>query len=340
MAVVKMTEVKVEMLRIRWLALILAVVLTLGAIQGYPLRGGNGKVDCIIFGAFKTQFIPGDVNAGKNVIFDVDAGLIRFNSTGAKVDNPPDNSSKNSTNSTSSAKLYSADDEIRATYILVDGNDRIYPLRLEYTKDTQHDRHILGFVVPKEAVAKSLIVDPSSDPAGGDRFAIEFGPIANASNANATILYYGTTSTKIDSNRKSVRFDVGIANNGTCELPVSTSNFSLIDQWGWMYSCKAYNQYNNNDGFANRSLRPNETLRTGVSFASLSVLSRPSKLVYEYSKNNSLIIDIDKEEGSAGSSLSNGCGECDKGSSGPASTSLAGDIKATKSRLAKVRQSL
>ena len=48
---------------------------------------------------------------------------------------------------------------------------------------------------PKKRVAKSLIVDPSSDPAGGDRFAIEFGPIANASNANATILYYGTTNT-------------------------------------------------------------------------------------------------------------------------------------------------
>ena len=63
--------------------------------------------------------------------------------------------------------------------------------------------------------------------------------------------------------------------------------------------------------------RPNETLRTGVSFVSLSVLSRPSKLVYEYSKNSSLIIDIDKEEGSAGyplTAVGNGAEE----SSGPA----------------------
>jgi len=86
-------------------------------------------------------------------------------------------------------------------------------------------------------------------------------------------------------------------------------------------------------------LRPNETFRTGLAFGSISVLSRPSKLIYQYSKDSSLIIDIDKEEGINTSLLEPGVSS-EGGGSEPASTTLAGEIKATKARLAKVKEKL
>lgn len=322
------------MLEMKWLALILGIMLALGAAQGYPLQGSNGKVDCIIFGAFKTPFNQGDVNYGKNVIFSVDLGVVRANDTENATEESADDPSSMGTNGSGS----SVDMALNSTYTLVDGNDRVYSTRPEYTRDLQPERVIIGFIVPKEAVAKSLIIDPTVLDSGGERFEMDFSPIANASNTNVTLLYYGGMGTKIDSNKKYVNFDIGLTNNGTGDLPLSTSNFSLLDQWGWKYSSKKYNKYNG-EGFDDRVLRPNETFRTGLAFGSISVLSRPSKLIYQYSKDSSLIIDIDKEEGINTSLLEPGVSS-EGGGSEPASTTLAGEIKATKARLAKVKEKL
>jgi len=300
-------------LEVRWLALMLIGILLLGSVQSFPLYGNNGRVNCTIFGAFKVPFIPGDVNADKNIIYNMDVALDMNNSSNSiLVDN--------------------------ATFTLVDGNDRVYPLRLEYTRDLQPGRRMLGFMVPKEAVAKSLIIDPSTIVPDSDPFVIDFGNTINASNGNVTLVYYGPVGTKVDSNRKKLNFDVGVTNNGTKRLYVCSNNFTLVDQWGWKYQSKEYNKYSQ-EGFPSKTLVPNETLRTQVTFTYLSPLSRPSKLVYDYTSLEPIIIDIDKVEGQGlnTSSVESSSGD---GADEPSPTTLAGQIKASKARLAKTKKNL
>jgi hypothetical protein len=244
----------------------------------------------------------------------VDVGLVRTNAT--------DNST------------------MKATYTLIDGNDKAYETREDYSKDLQPGRWVLGFVVPREAVAKSLIVDPYK-PEDGDQFIIPFEKLINSSNGKATLLYYGILSTKSEPNRRSMEFDIGMSNNNTSRLSVSWKNFSLIDQWGWRYDSKAYNKYNG-EGFPAIELLPNQTIRSGVLFNYLSPLSRPVKLAYRYNNSSSIILDIDTEGGLRSNSSSSvdskaGCNALPPEAS---PTTLAGSIKASKSRLAKVRENL
>jgi len=295
-------------------ALALTLMLALALAKGYPLQGSNGAVNCTVFGAFKNQFTPGDLNAGKNIIFNLDVGLVRTNAT--------DNSS------------------LKATYTLIDGNDKPYATREDYSKDLQPGRWVLGFVAPKEAVAKSLIVDPIK-PEDGDQFIIPFEELINSSNGKVTLRYYGILSTKSEPNRRSMEFDIGMSNNDTTRLSVSWTNFSLIDQWGWKYDSKAYNKYNG-EGFQAVELLPNQTVRSGILFNHLSPLSRPVNLVYKYNNSSSIIIDIDPErELRSNTSSSLECGEGGSQSQPEADpTTLAGSIKASKARLAKVRENL
>lgn len=301
----------------RLAGLIPILILSICSAQGYPIYSDNGAVNCTIFGEFKDPYTIVEPNGDRNIILNVDVALVRANDTkGAPA---------------------------QASYSLVDGNDRTYPSRGEFTRFLQPGRELLGFAVPKETIPKALIVDPTADPSGGNRFIVSFGELTNATNGNVTLLYYGILSSKIVSNLKSVDFDIGITNNGTAKLPVTTNNFSLIDQWGWRYSSLEHNAYTDY-GFEDMSLNPNETARIKVSFGSLSPLSRPAGLAYFYSNSSSIIMDIDSEGGLLGNltslmgSKDQSC--CDSGASEPAATNLAGSIKATKARLQKVRESL
>jgi hypothetical protein len=301
-------------LEVRWLALMLIGMAVLGSVQSFPLHGNNGRVNCTVFGAFKVPFTPGDVNADKNIMYNMDVSVALDNTSNSTiVDN--------------------------TTYTLVDGNDRVYPLRVEYTRDLQPGRRMLGFVVPKEAVAKSLIIDPSVIDPEGDPFVIDFGNTVNESNGNITVIYYGPVGTKVDSNRKNLDFDVGVTNNGTKKLYVSNKNFTLVDQWGWLYQSREYNRYSK-EGFPAKILVPNETMRTQVSFIYISPLSRPSKLVYDYTSKAPIIIDIDKYEGQGVNTTSVQSSDDSAAPDEPAPTSLAGQIKASKARLAKTKKNL
>jgi len=298
----------------RYAVLALSLMLALSLAEGYPLYGSNGAVNCAIFGAFKNPFTPGDVNAGKNLIFNVDIGLVRANAT--------DNSTVN------------------AVYTLTDGNDKVYVVKQDYTRDLQPGRFVLGFVVPKEAVIKSLTVDPLKAE-DGDQFIVPFEELINSSNGKATLLYYGIISSKGEVNRRAMEFDISVSNNDTSRLSLSWKNFTLIDQWGWRYDSKAYNKYNG-EGFPAVELLPNQTIRSGVLFNYLSPISRPVMLAYEYNSTSSIVIDIDPEKGiRSNADASSDSAECRgqaEAESPPAT--LAGSIKASKARLAKVRENL
>jgi hypothetical protein len=300
----------------KWLALVMMLIFSMGLGHGYPIGSGNGVVNCTIFGEFKDPYVIVETNIDKYIVLNVDVSLTKENSTGSYP--------------------------VIASYSLVDGNDRFYQTRDEFTRSLSPGRQLLGFVVPPETIPKALIINPTIDPNNGNQFSINFGELTNATNGKVTMLYYGIINSKIKSNLKSIDFDVGITNNGTSTLPLSTKNFSLIDQWGWGYTSLPHSSYTN-AGFEDRKLIPNETARLKVSFGSLSPLSRPSKLIYNYSKTDLVIVDIDPEAGllnNCNVSKSNDCQSCSGNTPEPSPSSLAGSIKATKARLQKIRENL
>jgi hypothetical protein len=292
----------------RWLALALFVVILPAIAQDYPVQVSNGVVNCTIFGSFKDPGFTGTAYSDSYSVLVVDSRLNRLNE--------------------------SEKEAIRVSYSLTDGNDRVYQASPQNIKELQPGRRLIGFVVPKETIAKSLTVDLSSDKNGGEQFSIRFPELVNASNENVILLYYGVLRSVVNSNRKTIELDVAITNNGTKKLLLEAGNFTLKDQWGWKYDSREYDDYIKK-GMSKTVLVQNETLRSNLIFNFVSPLSRPVELIYRYSNNSYLTMNIDFEGGLVSAKpqkVSTDSGPADSASS------LAGSIKATKARLAKVKK--
>lgn len=251
------------------LEMVLILIIFQGVAQGYPIHAINGAFNCTVYGEFKDNYIIVEPGEDKNIVLNVDVSLVKSNSTGS----------------------YPA----QANYFLVDHNDKTYPTRGEFTRSLRPGRLLLGFAVHPETIPKMLIVVPTGSTGEGERLSINFGELTNATNGKVNLLYYGVLNSKIASNLKFIDFDITVTNNGTKKLPMSSKNFSLIDQWGYKYDCLPYHKYSF-ESFESRNLEPKEMARIKVSFGSLSPLSRPSKLVYEYSNTSSVVLNIDTEE--------------------------------------------
>ena len=293
----------------RWLALALFMILLPGIAQDYPLQMSNGVVNCTIFGSFKDPGFTGSTYSDSYSVLVVDARLTRLNES----DREP----------------------IHAAYSLTDGNDRVFQTSAQNIKELQPGRRLIGFVVPKETIAKSLTIDLSTDKRGGEQFSLRFPELVNISNANVTLLYYGVLRSSVYSNKKTIELDVAITNNGTKKLVLDANNFTLKDQWGWKYESKEYDSYGKK-GMSEKVLVQNETIRSGLIFNSVSPLSRPVELVYRYSNNSYLTMNIDLEAGLVSAVPEKVCNDCE--SPADAASNLAGSIKATKARLAKVKK--
>jgi hypothetical protein len=183
----------------RSLAFAIISLLALGAAQGYPLHGGNGAVNCTLFGAMKIPLEGADQSSGsKELALKVDVGLI-----GAS----------------------------NATFELVDDKDRIYRADKNLSRSLQPGRYLLVFVVPREALFKLFKIHPSK----GKSFAINWWRTPKRMNGDVVLRYYGVVDSDADPDQQLLTFEVGIANDGTAKLPISPENFTLLDQWGWEY---------------------------------------------------------------------------------------------------------
>jgi hypothetical protein len=291
----------------RYIVLVLFIVLVSGIAHGYPLQASNGVVNCTIFGFFPDPWPAGSANADSYFVLNVDLSLTRINVS----DNTP----------------------IRAVYSLKDGNDRLFKTSKDYTKELQPGRWLIGFVVPRETIARNLIVDLSGDPASGEQFSLRFPELINSSDGNVTLLYYGVLRSRISSNKKTIVLDTALTNNGTLELPIQARNFTLKDQWGWKYNGNQYNVLGSK-GTSKVVLEPNGTVRAGLIFSSLSPISRPVELIYQFSNNSSLALDIDPESGLCpGRKALCSNSECNHTEEQAAAASLAGSLKSSKGLL-------
>ncbi len=291
----------------KWLALTLLVLLLGGAVQAYPLQGGNGAVNCTVFGTSKDTWSSGD----SKIYFLVDLSLNRVNAS----DIAP----------------------VSAIFRLTDGNDRVFNMSQDYSRDLGQGRRLIAFLVPKETIAQILTVTPSHDSSTGEPFSIRFPELLNISNKDVNLLYYGILRSAVNSNKKTVELDISLTNNGTDQISFDTGNFTLKDQWGWVYQSREYDS-SGRKGISATTLRPNETIRSSLIFASLSPLSRPAELLYRYSDGVSFSLNIDDQAGTnAGVLQPSGCTDCV--SQEDSTSSLSGSLKATKARLAKVKKS-
>jgi len=237
------------------LGMALVLLLMATAASAYPLYGGNGDVNCTVYGAYKGLLNPGDMNYEKNMILYIDLGLYGQNS--------------------------SRPSPAAARCTLVDGNDRVYNADSRLGRDLQAGRTILGFTVPKEAIIKRLIIDPRLG--GGERFNVDWDALPMASNENATFTYYGVVGSRTETTRKYISFDIGVTNNDTDVLTVYPADFVLLDQWGWVYQC--------HEGFEPVVLRANQSMREWLYFTEMSPLSRPVQLIFN--STTPLIIYLD-----------------------------------------------
>jgi hypothetical protein len=264
----------------KFLEMVLILIICQGVAQSYPIHASNGIFNCTVFGEFKDNYLIVEPGEDANIVLNVDVSLVKSNGTGSSP--------------------------AEANYFLVDRDDKTYPTRGEFTRSLRPGRQLLGFAVHPETIPKTLIVVPYGSAEKGDRLSINFGELTNATNGRVNLLYYGVLNSKIASNLKSIDFDIGVTNNGTKEVPLSSKNFSLIDQWGYKYDSLTYNKYSFNS-FESRNLEPKEMARIKVSFGSMSPLSRPSKLVYDYSNTSSVVLNIDPEEQLQNVTISKNC---------------------------------
>lgn len=242
----------------RLIALAFALVLAMGFAQAYPLTGGTAAVNCTLFGATKVP-VPGtDPNATvQNYVLKVDVGLLGTRNATFELVDSKD-------------KVYSPDPSMSWTF---------QPVSESYIRQT------LAFVVPKDALFKLFKVTPSA----GDPFAIKWWRTPKKIQGDVILRYYGVVDTRTNPNDQSVTYEVGIQNNGTNSMTLNPLNFTLLDQSGWEY----YTMY----GFGEINLGPKNSTKVKVNFSSLSYLSRPVALAFDYLTSNQIVFDLDKDTG-------------------------------------------
>jgi hypothetical protein len=242
----------------RLIALAFALVLALGVAQAYPLTGGTADVNCTLFGATKVPVHGTDPNATvQNYVLKVDVGLLGTRN---------------------------------ATFELVDSKDKVYSPDPSMSRKFEPNtasfiRQLLGFVVPKDALFKLFKVTPSV----GDPFAIKWWKTPKKNQGDLILRYYGVVDNRMDPNEQSVTYEVGIQNNGTNSIAISPLNFTLLDQSGWEY----YTVY----GFSPTYLGAKNSTKVKVNFSSLSYLSKPTALAFDYLTSNQIVFDLDKDTG-------------------------------------------
>lgn len=239
---------------------ILALLLALAVFtaQAYPLQGGNENVSAMLFGVTRTPME--DPNATQEIL-KLDVGLV-----GAE----------------------------NATYSLMDSkNNTFQPDQYQILQTGEpanlSQRQIVYFLIPKDDLFKLINVTP----VGAKPFNINWWLTPKGIKGDAVVRYYGITDWLTDTDSEGAVLSQGVvlqlrvANNGTSDLYLSPENFTLLDQWGWVYYPTL--------GFDPEVIAPGNATQTRVmlGFTGISFLSKPAKLAYE----GQIILDLENDQG-------------------------------------------
>lgn len=240
----------------RWQIILLFMALTLGAscASAFPLSGASGQASITVFGT-----IGVDLDEEMTRIY-VDVG---------------------------------APNGYMGSVSLVDDEDKFYNPGNADSPFTPNIgwgkvRFFIPFDVPKGTVIKRLKFEPDFNGNLGEPFSINWESIPEVSDDRFKLKMYGVKSNNPDiriqlsPNQKAWTFDLKLTNNLTTNMPVSVKDFSMVDQYGWVYD-KPVHLGSVDLG----QLISGESMRFDLTFSPISGLSRPVVLKY---KNLSLDI--------------------------------------------------
>lgn len=170
-----------------------------------------------------------------------------------------------------------------ATYQLVDADNNIYPAGLY--KQLSSGKQTIYFLTGNDRLFKLINVTPN----GGAPIYINWWATPKGSNNKLVLRYYGITDWLINSDEQGIVVQVRVQNNGTNDIIVSPENFTLLDQWGWPYRPTL--------GFDPEIVSPQNATsdRVKLGFTGVSLLSRPTALVYDYMMQGQIVIEFDRD---------------------------------------------
>ncbi|VVB63433.1 Uncharacterised protein [uncultured archaeon] len=216
------------------------MVILIPSAQAFPLHGGNGIVNATIYGIMKYEYGNGlyvDISASDVDVYDIEL-----------IDR--DNNTYNGNKAPYRSTL------------------RGFPTETEYKTSI---RDILLFNVPDDTIAKRLRIVPAHSVP----FYINWTEMPEATGRNVTLKYYGAT---FEPNGMRWRqgdwnFDLNITNSANRTVEYNSSNFALVDQFGWAYPGK--------EGDASVRVPAGESMRFNVRVPFVSELSRPLSLLFK-----------------------------------------------------------
>jgi hypothetical protein len=209
----------------------------------FPLNGGNDVVNAAVYGVMEYEY-------GDGVYIDI---------------------------SVSDVDVYNVE--------LVDSDNMIYsnnsgPYRSSlhgFPTETMYNdavRDILLFKVPKGTVIERLKIIPSNS----DPFFINWTDMPDATGDNTTLKFYGAIfkPNGMRWRQGNWNFDVNLSNNANHTIEYNTSDFAMVDQFGWVYQSEKDNEV--------KEILPRESLRFNVMVPFVSEISRPMAILYKSSK--------------------------------------------------------
>lgn len=221
-------------------AIILSLIQLLPLAAAFPLHGGNGLVDATVYGEMKYEYGDGlyvDISASDSDVYDVE--------------------------------LIDTDNK---TYTGLSGPYR--SVLHGFPTETASDgtiRDMLLFNVPKGTIIERLRIVPShSDP-----FYINWTKVPEDASDNETLRIYGATfeSNGMRWRQGNWNLDVNITNNANQTAEYNSSDFALVDQFGWVYPGAK--------GDAMKAIKGRESLRFDVKVPFVSEISRPMFVLFK-----------------------------------------------------------
>ena len=216
------------------------MVLLLPSAGAFPLHGGNGVVNATVYGVMKYEYGDGiyvDISATDTDVYEVEA-----------IDS--DNN----------------------TYT---GNSPPYRSELHgYPTETSSNgaiRDMILFDIPKNAIIERLRIIPShSGP-----FYINWTGVPKVTVDNETLSFYGETfePNGMRWQQGNWNLDVNLMNNRNVNAEYNSSDFAIIDQFGWVYPGAK--------GDALKAIKAGASLRFTVSVPFVSELSRPMIILFK-----------------------------------------------------------
>lgn len=226
--------------------LLLFSLLVTGA-SAFPLSGGNGQVNATVFGVVQT----GD-------LIEVDMALY-YRDSGSIIQ-------------------------------LIDSDDKIYPTDsnpFDWSASakgptqpifTNYRRETVLFHVPADVILKRIRITPAASEPFSNPFSVDWTGVPEVSDNKTSIKFYGHSSeTKSDPYASDLyrkpekqTFDVKLTNKGNETMEYSGNDFSITDQFGWIFICT---------NIPTGKLLPGESLRFDVD-VDMYKLSRPITLSF------------------------------------------------------------